>query len=109
MKSIYDKVKRFGSPVRSLQIQENNKPILSSEIITKKTNDIEDDQENNKYNEYETKYILENTPHKVIFSQIYDDKRLGCDGSIYYTGSSGHGASYEYNKDEFIPFYALFL
>jgi hypothetical protein len=57
----------------------------------------------------ECKYATDDTPHNRTFTAIYESKALGDDGSPYYTGSSGTGASYEYNRDEFIPFLRKFI
>jgi len=79
-------VKRFSSPIRS----PTPPPAINSLLD-------------------EIKYATEDTPHKRIFTAIYEEKRLGNDGSPYYAGSSGTGASYEYNKDEFVPFLRKFI
>jgi hypothetical protein len=57
----------------------------------------------------EIKYANEQTPHSQIFTAIYEEKRLGNDGSPYYNGSSGTGCSYEYNEAEFVPFLRKFI
>lgn len=59
--------------------------------------------------EQEIKYASESTPHKTTFTHIYENELLGKSESIYYKGSCGTGATYEYNGAEFVPFLKKFI
>jgi len=111
MKNIFEKVKRFGSPIQEMQRQMDkfdnaNRNVLSSSI-NGRVNDLNEltDEDNYDVN----KYANEETPHKKIFTEIYEKKMLGDDRSTYYPGSCGPGATYDYNRDEFIPFLRQFI
>lgn len=104
MQTIYDKVKRFGSPRRgfnSVNVDDNISHIIPVLPTIDETVEALDTDE--------YKYAAEITPHKTIFTAIYENKALGNDGNHYYTGSSGTGCTYEYNRDEFVPFLRKFI